>query len=1351
MENFAFYMAGLFLFISAIFMLGVYLAGQGLKGSLKTIEAEGQAFFQKLKNFISREKKLGYHFPLQAQSLLFKLLAFLRLRIIGPIYDSFRLSLRTLRIVIGTSDYKYKMPWYLMVSAEGLKNTALLQGSGLPNPIPSPNFGLPELKPALEWWFFEQAIVLEVSADTLADKNPGLHAQWKDLLKALRHFRYKRPLDAIILTVSASTLLNRSASEPRFDLVRIATFVTQQLAKTEKYFGMRLPITVLITECEELPGFSGFCHELPAKALNEMMGWSSPYGTEQPYESSWAQEIISSIKNDIFNATLRIFSRADAGKYADDLMVLPSSMASLKEGLQDFLSVLMGEGNYKQNFSLQGVFLTGKNEDESRIPQFFIKDFLSVKIFNQVGLAVPAPGYFKSAGRLVTLLKAALVMGVIAASSILYKGNQELTRLVEVFSPCLLDIVEALQEGQTKDIEGNYNALALEKRGRSVLALMEQFYENRLWIPYLFPSWYSYHRSVLRDSITRLYEKAVKRDLQILLRIKAYELLLKEAPQFHVDHQVLDPTSTPEFLVLEGYVDALLKLDKMQVYYNLLEESRSMTAFSDLISYLYGYKFKPGFFNKHPQAKDLVLGGAPLQKFDLNNFKLSAEKKLYSLYNAFLKRILDPEYNYALAQSLQSTLQQIENTPDWDAEGFRKTVSEIHSLMTFLTNSSGAWLTGATFDPGSRYQHLLQKLQDISIFNKDLVTRLGEVSKVLYDQATKYLLSYGSPLTGNFLIVSNEQNRLVPSPGLIALEKGLNELLEQPFMQKVSGQPFKTDLPPQQYMYWNPESLKSSLALIEDYKNFMKDNIGLYPAGLQNTLHIVGRSQTGSNISAMLGRAQTFIPQPVYSWGTSSQEAAQMHMNNITEVTPLLISLLKELQSINARDPYIRLKGLLLKQMFSLLALVDAGLQESSFYTSSDPNFQRWSGGKDAMLSAYTLVDQPQMQSYFDNQTSQIISLILEYAGPLIEFFKSDNFDLNVEQIKLITKWDSLLRQAVSFQKSKAAPSINILKNFMETEGNVITGENCLVALSPQTFNAESSDYFIQKRNEIMRRMYVRCEKLTAQKGAQLYNQVASFFNDNLAMLFPFMDKPPETSRIEGEASWEMMTRLFELLNGFTPEVLSCMEKEFAADPQWKNSKDFLSQILSVRDFFLLYFAPRSKGEPPSVKFFLNFNVNQFKSNLNQNVTDWAFLNGTKALSFAQDGNNLNVEWVSGKPVSFGFQWSVQSPLQQAEKPSLPALVKLGGRSLFIYEGAWSLLRAIMIHRATPEEGGNLNNTTILKFAVPMSDSPQGAPLETALLFDQIQPQTVGGTSATDFRVPQFPVKAPLFRVSPLL
>ena len=111
--------------------------------------------------------------------------------------------------------------------------------------------------------------------------------------------------------------------------------------------------------------------------------------------------------------------------------------------------------------------------------------------------------------------------------------------------------------------------------------------------------------------------------------------------------------------------------------------------------------------------------------------------------------------------------------------------------------------------------------------------------------------------------------------------------------------------------------------------------------------------------------------------------------------------------------------------------------------------------------------------------------------------------------------------------------------------------------------------------------------------------------------------------------------------------------------------------------------------------------------------------------------------------MAIGFQWAMDAPLKPIEEDQIPALIKVGGRSMYVYQGYWSLLRAMMIHKTAPQEGGSTRNNTLLKFVIPVAPNPMMQAVDNALLFLRIIPQTSKGLSDPAFKIPDFPVEAP--------
>src|SRR5687768_16089550 len=163
------------------------------------------------------------------------------------------------------------MPWFMLVGADGSGKKTILANTGLELPWGPPIEVDPLRKDAGKWWLFEQAVVLEAPPaspgttaaastlppdQTVADASVG----WSTLLHMLRRDRPDSPLNGIIVTISCADLLGARNDPEKMEeqADRIANFLT----RTRNFLGVRLPIHVLVTKCDTLPGFRSFAESL---------------------------------------------------------------------------------------------------------------------------------------------------------------------------------------------------------------------------------------------------------------------------------------------------------------------------------------------------------------------------------------------------------------------------------------------------------------------------------------------------------------------------------------------------------------------------------------------------------------------------------------------------------------------------------------------------------------------------------------------------------------------------------------------------------------------------------------------------------------------------------------------------------------------------------------------------------------------------------------------------------------------------------------------------------------------------------------------------------------------------------
>src|SRR5262249_7982270 len=115
---------------------------------------------------------------------------------------SFRRAMRFLRSSISGRDYRYQVPWYLVIGDPC---------SGKPSVIASAGADLapdehPHSHQPLEWRFLDRGVLIGVGGRYFKGGSSRDGHDWGKLLRLLQNHRPRRPVDGVILTIAASDL-----------------------------------------------------------------------------------------------------------------------------------------------------------------------------------------------------------------------------------------------------------------------------------------------------------------------------------------------------------------------------------------------------------------------------------------------------------------------------------------------------------------------------------------------------------------------------------------------------------------------------------------------------------------------------------------------------------------------------------------------------------------------------------------------------------------------------------------------------------------------------------------------------------------------------------------------------------------------------------------------------------------------------------------------------------------------------------------------------------------------------------------------------------------------------------------
>jgi type VI secretion system protein ImpL len=282
--------------------------------------------------------------------------------------SSFSRAVRLLRTHVTRRDYRYRLPWFLMIGESQSGKTTALAGTGLGLPLGRPVAQSQGVREGLNWFFFDRGVVLDVAGDFVLrpDGEPSNSRGWNQIARLLQKHRPERPIDGLILTIPCTDLVGVGGGpgfERRAKIEQKAACLYRKLWQAQKLLGMSFPVYVLVTKCDELAGFRSLCRELPATLREEMFGWSSPYTLETAYRPEWIEEAFQTLHRYLFQIQVEVFAEKGEVHDRDGLFMLPSEMQALKAPLQLYLDQVFKESSFHDSFFFRGLYFCGDAGD----------------------------------------------------------------------------------------------------------------------------------------------------------------------------------------------------------------------------------------------------------------------------------------------------------------------------------------------------------------------------------------------------------------------------------------------------------------------------------------------------------------------------------------------------------------------------------------------------------------------------------------------------------------------------------------------------------------------------------------------------------------------------------------------------------------------------------------------------------------------------------------------------------------------------------------------------------------------------------------------------------------------------
>ncbi|MGH8176808.1 MAG: type VI secretion system membrane subunit TssM [Steroidobacter sp.] len=380
-------------------------------------------------------------------------------------------AIAALRSSKGKSVNLYELPWYIIIGPPGAGKTTAIANSGLNFPL-SKKFGKEALRGVggtrnCDWWFTDEAVLLDTAGryTTQDSDSESDQAGWSEFLSLLRKHRGRRPINGVIIAMSASDLLSLSESERR----KHVDAVRRRLEELARELSISLPVYFILTKLDLIAGFTEYFDDLNQEGRAQVWGATFAIGASRSGEAAASMGVEFDQLVERLNARLmlRMESETDVRRRAL-IFTFPRQFAALRRALTDFTTEIFSRDAVGQKAQLRGVYFTSGTQEGTPVDRmlgalartfglsvrgaivqsgqgraYFIQRLLREVLFKETGLA----GVNKSMELRQALVNGAVYVGVcllivigLIAFSISYKRNSDYLATVATATDALTAI-----------------------------------------------------------------------------------------------------------------------------------------------------------------------------------------------------------------------------------------------------------------------------------------------------------------------------------------------------------------------------------------------------------------------------------------------------------------------------------------------------------------------------------------------------------------------------------------------------------------------------------------------------------------------------------------------------------------------------------------------------------------------------------------------------------------------------------------------------------------------------------------------------------------------------------------------
>lgn len=331
----------------------------------------------------------------------------------------------------------YSLPWYIVAGTPKSGKSSLVLASGLNfQALPSQRQSEQKaIRPTknVDWRVASEAVFLDTSGRYQTEGE--VQDEWAAILEAVKKYRGQRPIDGMLLTVSAERILDSHDHE----IEEIAKVMRARIDEVMQRTKVRFPIYLIFTHADIIEGFRDSFSNSQREGQNLVWGATIPLEKSENSQALFDEEF-DLLQNSVMKRRLMRLSAPFPPVRQLKIFNFPLHFGASRKKIGHFVSTLFRPNPFSENPFLRGFYFTAvpvnrpsRGGSPAPVEQKVGQSYFAEKFFRDVVLRdKDLVATFQAQkvrppimGWLMTALGALLVSGLLLMSGIsLYKNKQ---------------------------------------------------------------------------------------------------------------------------------------------------------------------------------------------------------------------------------------------------------------------------------------------------------------------------------------------------------------------------------------------------------------------------------------------------------------------------------------------------------------------------------------------------------------------------------------------------------------------------------------------------------------------------------------------------------------------------------------------------------------------------------------------------------------------------------------------------------------------------------------------------------------------------------------------------------------